>query len=313
MDASHASLRDDYEVSLPEIDRMVADRARPARRARRAHHRRRLRRLDRGARRRPVRPRGGRRRRRGGARRARAAPADPRPRAGVSAPARVREYNPRTHDHPRFRGPGRVLRPDLRHRLLLRPPQPLLDGVLPRRPQRRLVRHRHVAVCHQHLERALHRPCRLGRDHRPGRRPLRVARGVHGADARLGVHAVLPAQRRVHDARVPRAPLRPGLPLVPHDRVGAGLHLHEDLRVALRRGAAARDAARLGLLHVGGRDGGRHRRVHGGRRPGRGHLHRAGAGDHPARRRDRAHGARARTKSAAGARCAPRCRPTSSR
>src|SRR5438477_334062 len=38
---------------------------------------------------------------------------------------------------------------------------------------------------------------------------LRMARVLHVAAARLAVRAVLPAERRVHDAGVPRAPLQP--------------------------------------------------------------------------------------------------------
>ena len=47
---SHASMRDDFEVSMPEIDLLVAARRRRTRRLRRAADRRRLRRLDRRAR-----------------------------------------------------------------------------------------------------------------------------------------------------------------------------------------------------------------------------------------------------------------------
>ena len=48
LDASHASLRDDYEASVPEVEATVA-RAQGRRRRRRAHGRRRLRRLGAGA------------------------------------------------------------------------------------------------------------------------------------------------------------------------------------------------------------------------------------------------------------------------
>ena len=48
LDASHASLRDDYEVSVPEVERTV-ERMKAAGAAGRAHHGRRLRRRRPGA------------------------------------------------------------------------------------------------------------------------------------------------------------------------------------------------------------------------------------------------------------------------
>src|SRR5207244_13274656 len=50
-----------------------------------------------------------------------------------------------------------------------------------------------------------------------------MARVLHAAAARLAVRAVLPAERRVHDAGVPRAPVQSGRPQL--------LHLGVDHRV----------------------------------------------------------------------------------
>ena len=89
-----------------------------------------------------------------------------------------------------------LLRDHLRHRLLLRPQGAATsDDILPRRPRRRLVRDRRLALRLEHLHRALHRPRRLGRDLGPRGRPLRVAGLPDPADPRLGVRAVLPAHR----------------------------------------------------------------------------------------------------------------------
>src|SRR5947207_1778983 len=99
--------------------------------------------------------------------------------------------------------------------------------LLPGQPGCRLVRGGGEPVRVEHRERASGRP----RGHRGGERarggPLRVARLPHPAAPGLVVHAVLSAQRRIHHARVSRAPLQPGRTHVLHVGLGDRLCTQE--------------------------------------------------------------------------------------
>ncbi len=192
-------------------------------------------------------------------------------------------HQPRRHHH------RRLLHDHPRHLPVLRAPRPYLRGLLPRQPQRRLVRDRCVAVRLEHLHRAFHRPRRLGRDLGPGRRPLRMAGVPHPADPRLGVRAVLPALQRVHHAGVPGAPLQPLLQRVPRQHLDPRLHFHQDLGAPVCRGHRARARRRLGSAHRSRGAGGGDGHLHDHRRPRRGDLHRAAADARAARGRGGAH------------------------
>ena len=203
----------------------------------------------------------------------------------------------RPPDEVRRSGLGRrrgVLRGPAGHRGVGRAPAPAdRRRLLPRGPARGLVRDRGVALRLEHRLRARGRPRRLGGQHRHGAGALRAALVDH-PPPRLGVRAVLPAQRRVHDARVPRAPLRRPQPLVPVGGHAGGLRPHQGVghRVRGRRDAAGADGPRL--LDGGGGGGGADRRLHRPRRPAGGGLHRGAAGVRPRRRLGRRHRLRAR-------------------
>ena len=63
----------------------------------------------------------------------------------------------------------------------------------------------------------------------------------------VGVRAVLPAERGVHDAGVSRTPVRACLPLVSDLGLGDRLRGHEDFRLAVRRRARPSRRGRLGF------------------------------------------------------------------
>ena len=185
------------------------------------------------------------------------------------------------------------------------------DRVLPRRPQCRLVHRRRVDLRDEHRLRASRGACRQRRIGRVSRGAVRAHRGVRAASARLAVRAVLPALRRVHDARVPRSALLLGRALLSRGDLDRRLRAHEDLRDDRGRRHRVRGADGHRLL-----DGRRHRRA----RDGRLHRHRRHARGarirhvpnvRDDRRRNRRHDRRARTRSAAGASCARPRRPSS--
>ena len=96
------------------------------------------------------------------------------------------ESEPRTpspesvhHAHHRHHHPRRLLRRGVRHRGVLLPAREDEQELLPRGSQRRMGGGRRVALCLEHLERALHRAGGLGRELGAGGRVLRVARRLH--------------------------------------------------------------------------------------------------------------------------------------
>ena len=119
---------------------------------------------------------------------------------------------------------GGVLRAPAGADLVVDPPQPRHRGrLLPRRPASRLGGGGRLDLRLEHRLRASGGAGRLRCYERRGARPLRAARLVP-ARARLGDGAVLPALGRLHDARVPRAPL------LARGALGAVAHLARRLR-----------------------------------------------------------------------------------
>ena len=112
-----------------------------------------------------------------------------------------------------------------------------------------------------------------------------MAGRLHVDDPGVGLRAVLPAQRRLHDAGVPRTALWACVPLVPDDGLRDRLRRHQDLRVALCRRPRAAGGARLGLPDVGHGDGGHDGDLHDIWRSRGGHLYRTSTGGRVAGRR----------------------------
>ena len=113
-----------------------------------------------------------------------------------------------------------------------------------------------------------------GAAQRRGRGPVRGAGLADPADAGLGLRALLPAQRRVHHARVPGAALLPGGALVPGGHLHRRLRAHQDLASPSTPAASSSDAHGHRLLDRRPGGGGGHRDLHRVRRAAGGALHR---------------------------------------
>ena len=166
-----------------------------------------------------------------------------------------------------------------RHRLVVLAAPGHDDRLLPRRAQPKLVRRRLLPARVEHRLRAHRRPRRQRRHERHGDGALGAARVDH-ADARLGVRAVLLPLGRVHDAGVPRAPLRQPVAVDVVDRLARRLHLHQGLGHGLRRRGSVHDAVARHLRLAGKRvldrgadDGRPDRHLHRPRRSSRRGLH----------------------------------------
>ena len=95
----------------------------------------------------------------------------------------------------------------------------------------------------------------------------------HSVDPRLGVRSLLPPQQCLHYAGVPRAPFQPPVRRLSGGHLDHRVHLHQDLRTALRRERGPGTRRGLEAVGDGGGFGDRHGNLHGRRRLGRGHLH----------------------------------------
>ena len=134
---------------------------------------------------------------------------------------------------------------------------------------------------------------RLGAPGRPGRYrcrersrhgPARAAGVADPSAAGLGLRAVLHQERCLHHARVSRAALLAGRPLVSERGLGDRLCADQDLGDDLRRWRRLRVAHGDQLLDRGGGGRGHHRSLHDLRRSASGGLHRHAAGRRPDRR-----------------------------
>jgi beta-glucosidase len=162
-----------------------------------------------------------------------------------------------------------------------------LRRLLPGRPQHRLVHRRCLAVRLEHRLRAPGRPGRHRRRERRGRRAVRDPRLVHPAAARLGVRVVLPAQRRLHHAGVPRAALLAGARWYLAVDLDHRLRADEDLGDDRRRRHRVPGADGHRLLDGRADRRRRHRHLHHLRRPARRARHGHAADVRADRRRDR--------------------------
>ncbi len=152
-----------------------------------------------------------------------------------------------------------------------------LGGLFFGRAQRRLVRHRGLAVRLQHRLRAPGGSGGHRRRQRPGGRAVRDPGLTDPAAAGLGLRAVLSQERRLHDAGVPRAPLLKGRPLLPGGDLHRGLRADQDLGHHRRGGRRLRGPDGDQLLDRGAGRGGGHGDLHRLRWAQGGALHRHAA------------------------------------
>src|SRR5919106_3648637 len=151
--------------------------------------------------------------------------------------------------------------------------------LLPGQPRRGLVRGRCEPVRLEYRKRASGGPRRYRSRERARGGPLRMARVSHPLVAGLALRAVLPAERGLHDARVPGTPVQLRLAHLLHLGVDRRLRAYQDQRHAVRR--RHRDARSDRARGVDERDDShpRHRPLPRARRVARRHLHRGAPSD----------------------------------
>ena len=104
----------------------------------------------------------------------------------------------------------------------------------------------------------------------------------HPADLGLGVRAFLPAQQRLHHAGISGTAFQPPVRRLSRRDFNHRLHLHQNIRAALRRQRGPRAGCRLEAMADGSGSRHRHRHLHRCRGTGGGDLygHRTDADPH---------------------------------
>ena len=141
-----------------------------------------------------------------------------------------------------------LLRADRLGRLVVRPAPEGQRRLLPRRPERRLDRHRRLDLHLEHRLRAHRRAGRPGRHHGAGHGPLGAAR-VGPDHAGRPVRALLLQVRGGDDPGVPGEALQRPRAVDPLLRLPGGLRLHQGQRDRVRRGGGLPGAAAQHLRH----------------------------------------------------------------